>query len=151
MFTYFFKFVVDFEIANYSDCFGPATGCPKHMKYYRMGDYKFELEGRKVIYAPIKPSKPSKPSFNPHTLPMHMLKGRRRYTPEVKRRMMKQMRTRTTKKMTKKATRKLTTVTELLEMYIIKNITVVKNGKKMFKVVKGYRKVTPEMDSDFLE
>lgn len=104
--------------------------CPDR-KFLRMGDFKFELKGQRVVYDPIR----QKTSFNPSLLPKHMLKGKRRYTPEVRRRMMKmKLHTRTTKKMWKKPTKAQ-----------LKKVTVTKNGKKIIKIVKGFKKVTKKV------
>lgn len=143
--------------ANYSACSGPPTGSSKNQNL-RMGNNISVLKGRTMIYTPIERKNTS---FNPSALPINMLKGKRRYTPEVKRRMMEnKMKLRrksvqstltvsTTKKMAKK--QKITTKLNNLITFVIKQVPIVKNGKKMFEVVKGFRRVTKKMNTDIFK
>ncbi|KAJ0172308.1 hypothetical protein K1T71_012281 [Dendrolimus kikuchii] len=122
-----------YKITNYSDCF-QYSQCPTlgTKRYYRMGNYMYMQENRKVVYAPTTPS-----------LPMYMLRGKRRHTPtpKIQRKML------TARSTTKHTTRKLV---------VLNRIPMVKNGKVLVKIVKGYTKVKPktvkEVDSsDYLQ
>lgn len=84
---------------------------------------------RRIIYAPT-----STPS-----LPKHMLKGKRRYTPLPRRR----------RNMHKPVVRKRAGTTKR-QTVILKRTSVMKNGKIMMKIIKGLAVKTTD-DPDFLQ
>ncbi|XP_030038835.2 uncharacterized protein LOC115454229 [Manduca sexta] len=121
----------NYIITNYTDCFGPATGCPPWPgnRFLRIGDYKYMEEKRQIVYAPTTPS-----------LPARMLKGKRRYTP--------------TPRMKRREHREVITTVKLVitpkNTVVLRRVSVMKNGRMMIKVVKGLKE-RRKHDSDFLE
>lgn len=123
--------------------------CPDH-RFHRMGDkYRF-IPSRRMVKTPRSTTKVN--------LPAHMLKGKRRYSPTWKK---KKRRTKistvkmTTVKTNKKKTSPGKPPAQTFRTVIIKKETVIKNGKKVLKVVKGLVKkkikVTNNDKSDFLQ
>ncbi|XP_072933054.1 uncharacterized protein [Epargyreus clarus] len=131
MYEYNCDFERDFDMVNYSDCYQPASGCPTvqpcpshppcpNHAFHRMGQ-KFRSPARRV--------NTRRPKTTP-SLPMIMLKGKRRYTPKPLRRR------HTTKNPTIKKTISNTMPTTV-QTVIIRKETIVKNGRKFIKVIRG--------------
>lgn len=141
-------FLSDYEIVNYSDCYRPASDCPspapcpsrptcKDHRFHRMAD---PYGGRRMIIhqTPVV------------SLPRHMLKGKRRYTPLPKMRRTHSKRTKRTRKprqIIRRLRRTLRTTTHsttkmerltTMQMIILRRETIVRNGMKLVKVIKGF-------------
>lgn len=133
-------------LTNYSLCFGSACGGSSAL---RMGNYKLVDDERRIVYDPTdkygnpEHTHPTTSLTFPTTvrpnLPAYMFNGRRRYTP--KRPYTQESHTPmvvmlTTKQKTSQTTKaKRSTV-------IMKRISMIKNGRRLVKIIKGFG--TPE-------
>ncbi|XP_031770584.1 uncharacterized protein LOC116413811 [Galleria mellonella] len=140
-----------YELLNYSDCFtGPVScptalpcpsnpTCPNHQEH-KMGQRNLvRNQPRRMVSLPIKSS----------TLPMYMLKGKRRYTPILKKRKIKSIMKKEIQKYTsmirkrgfvkKKmfVTRSTLIITSNKKTIVLRKESVIRNGKKLLKVIKG--------------
>ncbi|XP_045504140.1 uncharacterized protein LOC123700841 [Colias croceus] len=154
MYEYNCDYERDFEPINYSDCFNIRVTCPipepcpsippcPNHRLHKVGNkYKY-------VKAPFRRAERRIRTTN-MPLPRHMLHGKRRYTPT--RHTHTPTKPKTAKKTVSKTKASFTTV-------ILKKEEVIKNGRRMMKIVKQVikkmtlKKVTQEYtkDSDFLE
>nr|XP_034836207.1 uncharacterized protein LOC117992592 [Maniola hyperantus] len=142
MFEYNCDYVKDYYVINYSDCFNiPTTPCPPRLpcptcpKGLRLGEG--HIPHRRM---------PVKPTTLGVSLPERMLNGKRRYSPAWRKKTWR----------TTRPIKREPTTTKIVRTMVVKTETVLKNGKMMMKVVKGFivkRKgqKTTEKSDDFLE
>ncbi|XP_045519454.1 uncharacterized protein LOC123711088 [Pieris brassicae] len=147
MYEYNCDYERDFEPINYSDCFNlPIKECPVPPPCPSIPpcpDHKLHKKGNRYKFVKTPPSDSLRRwGFKRTTLtslPRHMLRGRRRYTP---------WHTRNMRRRVSKTKATFTTV-------VLKREEVIKNGKRMMKVIKKiFRTVTKKNfteDQDFLE
>ncbi|CAH2095222.1 unnamed protein product [Euphydryas editha] len=155
MYEYNCDYESDYYAINYSDCFRvPATPCPSRPpcpSHPTCPDHRFHRMGQTYQFSQFRRMGKKSRSTTKVTLPMHMLRGKRRYTPTGRKK--KRRATRTTVKMSSaiKINKKMSLTT--IRTTILKNKEVTRNVKKVKAVKKFIKKPNKQkQDSDdFLE
>ncbi|XP_050354878.1 uncharacterized protein LOC126776413 [Nymphalis io] len=156
MFEYNCDFESDYYAINYSDCFGisvtlcpPIPPCPS---FPTCPDHRFHRMGKKYKFAPTSKLVKKPRSTTQVSLPIHMLRGRRRYSPTWKKK--KRPTTKITVKMSKTSINEKKTSAKV-KTIILKKKVVTKTKRKLQNIFKGdkKRKQNKKQDEsdDFLE
>ncbi|XP_046972331.1 uncharacterized protein LOC124539053 [Vanessa cardui] len=156
MYEYNCDFETDYFAINYSDCFNlPTTPCPPIPTCPSIPtcpDHRFHRMGQKFKFPPTRKLAKKPRSTTKVSLPIHMLRGRRRYSPTWKKK--KRKTTKVTVKMSSNKNVKKTSVAKVKPTILKKRVT--KSDRKLKKVFKGLIK-KPERNkkrdesNDFLE
>ncbi|KAM3961162.1 uncharacterized protein ACR2FA_004713 [Aphomia sociella] len=160
----------NYELLNYSDCFTGPTMCPTVQPCPSVPtcpNHRFHRMGQHYIFQ--NPRRMARPlSGPPPSLPMYMLKGKRRYTPipkikRLKSTIKKKTRKRTTMVRKTQFVRKRTFAKKSgltdkggVKTIVLRRESVIKKGKKLIRVIKGIAvtsvpQKTLSFNSDFLE